>query len=536
MTRSLRSLLVETFDFRSIRGRLLLLVGALLALGALNVAVMSWGSSQRTRALSDLLNAIDRQRLILEVRNRLEDQKKFVDLIGTGVVDLGPGAAPPDQEIRRFDRAADSIPLLLEVLETTDDGATEDSIRALRDQAEELAALWKSFYVNQGVDASAAVVASVQAEPIAQELLSQGLPAAVAREEVRVTRARAAFVETDRTVSRATLLGFVVSALVGGVLAWVILRRVFSSIRGLKRGADRIGAGELDHRIEARGGDELANVAESFNQMAERLHDRTQEIERQRRISEDLLLNILPRHIAAELRERGKVEAKYCPDTTILFTDLVGFTRLFDSLSVDRMVRLLDRLVTEFDRIIRVYGLEKLKTIGDAYMCVGGLGRSGASHPVDAVLAACEIVETVRRLADAEGLDLDIRAGIHTGPVAAGVVGIDKFAFDVWGDAVNFAARLETASAPGRINLSQNTWLRIKDFFECVQRGKVGTKEGRSYDMWFFEGIHPELAGPGRPPEAFAHRYRIYFECEPPAFPESLRMPEGSAKPTTRQA
>jgi adenylate cyclase len=184
-------------------------------------------------------------------------------------------------------------------------------------------------------------------------------------------------------------------------------------------------------------------------------------------------------------------------------------------------VRVLDQLVTAFDRVVRDYGLEKLKTIGDAYMCAGGLTREGASHPVDAVLAGFEIVEVVRRTALAEELPLSVRVGAHTGPVAAGVVGIDKFAFDVWGDTVNFAARLEGASQPGRINIAQSTLHRVKDFFACSPRGNVLTKEGER-EMYFVDGLHPELAGAGVPPPEFLRRYRIYFERDPGSFPASL--------------
>lgn len=513
---------VRTYlDAGSIRGKLLLLVVSLLALGALNVAVIAWGSRERTRALTGLLEAIDRQRVIVEVRDRLADQKKFVDLLGSGVVDLGEAAAPSNDELRRFGRAVDSIPQQIGLLARTEDPELRDSVTRLAERAAELARAWQDFYANQGVDASAAIMASVRAEPIADELLRSGLPEAVAREEERVRSASVAFIEADRTVSRIAAIGFLASALVGGVLAFGTLRAVFASIRGLKRGADRVGAGDLDHRIPTRGHDELADVADSFNRMAESLRERTTEIERERRVSEDLLLNILPAHIADELRERGRVAAKYYPDTTIVFTDLVGFTRLFETMSVDRMVHLLDDLVTDFDRVVRSYQLEKLKTIGDAYMFAGGLARRGSSHPVDAVLAAVEMVRIVEERSASEEIPLDVRVGIHTGPVAAGVVGIDKFAFDVWGDTVNFASRLESSSEPGRINISHSAWLRVKDFFACSPRESVKTKEGR-FDMYFMEGLHPEVAGPDVPPEPFAERYRIYFEQAPPAFPAIL--------------
>ena len=516
-----RSLLKGAFDLRSIRGRLLLVVGMLLLLGALNVGVTYWGSRERDQAFTELLRAIDRQRMIGDIANQLVDQKKFVDLLASGI--LGPESAttPSDQELQQFGRTVDTIPVQLAALERISEPGFRDSVALLRTQAEELAGWWKSFYANQGVDASAAVVASVNAEPIAQSLLLERLPAAVRREKERLGHASDVFVETDRTVTRVSMMTFLVSALFGGTLAIVFLRDVFRSIEGLKSGARKIGAGELDHRIDPHSEDELAEVAVSFNQMADQLSQRTHEMERQRARSEELLLNILPRQIADELRAKGRVEAKYYSDVTILFTDLVGFTRMFDDLSVDRMVHVLDQLVTAFDRVVRDYGLEKLKTIGDAYMCAGGLTRESASHPVDAVLAGFEIIDIVRRAAESEDLPLSVRVGAHTGPVAAGVVGIDKFAFDVWGDTVNFAARLETGSEPGRINIAQSTYLRVKDFFSCSHRGHVRTKEG-DREMYFVDGLHPELIGPGHPSPEFLRRYRIYFERDPWSFPVSL--------------
>jgi len=529
-----RAFLRAALDLRSIRGRLLLVVGMLLVLGALNVGVSYWGSRERDQAFGELLRAIDRQRIIGEVANQLEDQKKFVDLLASGILGPESAATPSDQELRQFGRAVDTIPVQLAVLEHISEPGLRDSVAILRAQAEELAGWWKTFYANQGVDASAAIVASVNAEPIAQSLLLDRLPAAVQREKNRLIHASGVFLETDRTVTRIGMLTFVFSALFGGTLAFIILRDVFRSIEGLKSGARKIGAGEMDHRIEPRSEDELAEVAVSFNQMADKLKQRTQEMERQRARSEELLLNILPRQIADELRAKGKVEAKYYSDVTILFTDIVGFTRMFDDLSVDRMVRVLDQLVTAFDRVVRDYSLEKLKTIGDAYMCTGGLTREGASHPVDAVLAGIEMVEIVRRAAESEGLPLNVRVGAHTGPVAAGVVGIDKFAFDVWGDTVNIAARMEAGSEPGRINIAQGTYLRVKDFFACSPRGKVLTKEGER-EMYFVDGLHPELAGIGHPPPEFLRRYRIYFEREPSSFPASLSTP-AAGSPTARPA
>ncbi|HUF88764.1 MAG TPA: HAMP domain-containing protein, partial [Gemmatimonadota bacterium] len=324
-----RSRLRGILDLRSIRGRLLLVVGMLLVLGALNVGVSYWGSRERDQAFGELMRAIDRQRIIGEVANQLEDQKKFVDLLASGILGPESAATPSDQELRQFGHAVDTIPVQLAELERISEPGLSDSVATLRAQAEELAGWWKTFYANQGIDASAAIVASVNAEPLAQSLLLDRLPAAVQREKDRLVHASEVFLETDRTVTRIGTITFLLSAVFGGALAFIILRDVFLSIEGLKSGARKIGAGEMDHRIETQGDDELADVAVSFNQMADELAERTREMERQRARSEELLLNILPRQIADELRANGKVEAKYYSDVTILFTDIVGFTHMF---------------------------------------------------------------------------------------------------------------------------------------------------------------------------------------------------------------
>jgi adenylate cyclase len=248
-----------------------------------------------------------------------------------------------------------------------------------------------------------------------------------------------------------------------------------------------------------------------------------EEAETQRRESESLLRNILPIQIADELRSRGQVEPRYFEDVTILFSDFVGFTRATEDMAAEDLVNLLHTYFTAFDRIVGRYGLEKLKTIGDSYMLVGGLPERNPSHPVDAVMAAFEMIQAVEELSSEEA-PWRIRVGIHTGPVIAGVVGIKKFAFDIWGETVNFSSRMESAGAPNRVNLSARTYSRVKDFFECEPRGQVNTKEGKSYDMFFAKGILPKLIEDrSQPlPPAFVRRYRIYFQKSPPAFPAFL--------------
>ncbi len=266
---------------------------------------------------------------------------------------------------------------------------------------------------------------------------------------------------------------------------------------------------------------------------AARLEEAFQEAELQKQSAERTLRNILPAKVAAELNERGTVEPMYFEDVTIGFTDFVGFTLATERLAAEELVGLLHDYFTAFDRIVSRYGLEKMKTIGDSYMFASGLPERRPSHPVDAVLAALEIVDTVKNMArPVDGIDWKIRVGLHTGPVIAGVVGIHKFAFDIWGDSVNFASRMESSGEANRVNVSERTYARIKDFIACTPRGRVKTKDGREVDMFFAEGPHEKLMDDRTigPPPTFARRYRIYFQKQPKAFPEFLLQP-GEAQP-----
>jgi class 3 adenylate cyclase len=242
------------------------------------------------------------------------------------------------------------------------------------------------------------------------------------------------------------------------------------------------------------------------------------------RESEALLLNILPGEVARELRSNGIVAPKYFEDVTIIFIDIVRFTISTEKLAAEDLVVLLNDYFTAFDKISVRYGLEKLKTIGDCYMCLSGLPTRNPANPVDAVLAAFEMLQEVVARDRPENLvRWQVRIGMHTGPVVAGVVGINKFAFDIWGDAVNFSSRMESSSQPNRINISALTYSRVKDFFACDARGKVVTKEGRAVDMYFVNGVLPRLLdGDGAAPPGFLRRYRNYFQKDPPAFPEFL--------------
>jgi len=211
-------------------------------------------------------------------------------------------------------------------------------------------------------------------------------------------------------------------------------------------------------------------------------------INKEKRRSDDLLLNILPTNTAEELKKHGKVKAKKFESATVMFTDFQAFTKYSQSLSPEMLVQSVDYFFSKFDEIIDTYELEKIKTIGDAYMCAGGLTNGSTDHVIQMIQAAFEIkafVEETKQLSNNDIAHFNIRIGINTGTVVAGVVGKNKFAFDIWGDAVNVASRMESNSEPGRINVSENTYQLIKDHFDCEYRGEIDVKNKGMMKMYF---------------------------------------------------
>ncbi len=212
-------------------------------------------------------------------------------------------------------------------------------------------------------------------------------------------------------------------------------------------------------------------------------------INAERQKSDALLLNILPASTAAELKQYGRAQARHYESVTVLFTDFVGFTQLAATLGAEELVNELDACFRAFDAIIGRYGLEKIKTIGDAYLCAGGLPDEKKDHAEAVIRAALEMQAWIGdryTLKHEKGEPaFKMRAGIHTGPVVAGVVGDRKFAYDIWGDTVNTAQRVESAGEPGRINISEDTYQIIKDKFPCEARGEIAAKGKGNLAMYF---------------------------------------------------
>ena len=218
---------------------------------------------------------------------------------------------------------------------------------------------------------------------------------------------------------------------------------------------------------------------------------RTADLHKEKEISEKLLLNILPYETTIELKENGFAKAKDYSVVTVLFTDFVNFTTYSEGLNPQELVAEIDFYYSAFDTIVSKYNVEKIKTIGDSYMCAAGLPVKNFTHASDAVNTALDIRDFVQktkvdRIKQNKHF-FDIRIGLNSGPVIAGIVGIKKFAYDIWGDTVNIASRMESNCEPGKINISKATYKLVQEDFDCTHRGVIDVKNKGLIDMYFVE-------------------------------------------------
>lgn len=228
-------------------------------------------------------------------------------------------------------------------------------------------------------------------------------------------------------------------------------------------------------------------------ELERKVEERTAELAQERERSESLLRNMLPAAIADELKQNGHSVPRRHDDVSILFTDLVDFTRTVASIPASRTVEELNDIFTGFDAIVARHGLEKINTVGDAYMAAAGLPQPCADHAERCVRAALEMQRWLSDRNARAVIQWGLRAGVHSGPVVAGVVGSTKYAYGIWGDTVNVASRMESASERGRVNISASTHDRVRDRFRCTYRGKVSAKGKGEIDMYF---VAEALAGP----------------------------------------
>jgi class 3 adenylate cyclase/CheY-like chemotaxis protein len=231
------------------------------------------------------------------------------------------------------------------------------------------------------------------------------------------------------------------------------------------------------------------NACIEKKQLRDRDRSHLLELEVAHKKSESLLLNILPSQVVRRLHQGEAVIADRYDDVTVLFSDVVSFTRLSASLAAPRVVEVLNSLFSEFDRIAHELGIEKIKTVGDAYMAVAGLPEPCADHAMRVATMALRMLHVVQRGDATVGKGLQVRIGMHTGPVVAGIIGTHKFAYDVWGDAVNVASRMEAQGLPGEIQASHETFLRLRDRFTWVPRGEIEVKGKGPMETFLLKGV-----------------------------------------------
>jgi class 3 adenylate cyclase len=208
-------------------------------------------------------------------------------------------------------------------------------------------------------------------------------------------------------------------------------------------------------------------------------------IQKEKNRSNNLLLDILPAEVANELKEKGYSEARQFEEVTVLFTDFKGFTNHAEQLTASDLVKEINECFSAFDTILQKHGIEKIKTVGDAYLAASGLPLPDSNHATSMIRAAIEIRDYMLNRRSIHPSAFEVRIGIHTGNVVAGIVGVKKFAYDIWGDTVNIAARMEQNSEAGKINISHSTYLLIKDEFPCTYRGEVEAKNKGKLKMYF---------------------------------------------------
>jgi class 3 adenylate cyclase len=238
----------------------------------------------------------------------------------------------------------------------------------------------------------------------------------------------------------------------------------------------------------------LLSYQRAESRVSQRLQTKLDNLTVEKEKSDKLVAEILPERTAEQLRSKGKARWDKYERATVLFSDIQGFTRIAEEMNPESLIDELDKFFFHFDSVVEKYNIEKIKTIGDAYMAAGGIPEKNSTNPVEVVLAALEMQSYMEQLKSSKADIWDLRIGIHTGPVIAGVVGHKKISYDIWGDTVNTASRMESSGAPGKVNISGITYGMVKDYFICEYRGKLPVKYKGNIDMYFVNGLRPELS------------------------------------------
>jgi class 3 adenylate cyclase len=272
------------------------------------------------------------------------------------------------------------------------------------------------------------------------------------------------------------------------IAALLMTRQILRPVQALVNAARRVSAGDLTAHVEWKWKDELGVLSDTFNLMTESIREKTALIEEKNRDNEALLLNILPGEIAARLKGGQHEIADSFAEVTVVFGDLVGFTALSSNTSAGAIVEMLNGLFSRFDQAAEELGIEKIKTIGDCYMAVCGLPKPCTDHAQKMACMALRMAEATRQYGEEKGMKLEMRIGLNSGPVVAGVIGMTKFIYDLWGDTVNIASRMESTGIPGGIQVTRSVYERLKDNFEFESRGLVQVKGKGEIETWLLRG------------------------------------------------
>ncbi|MCB1317870.1 MAG: guanylate cyclase, partial [Leptospiraceae bacterium] len=268
--------------------------------------------------------------------------------------------------------------------------------------------------------------------------------------------------------------------------------------------------GDVSEDVPVEPFTEVGQIAERYNRVLARVRETLQENEEARNIladafqrvhaeqarAESLLLNILPPAVADQLKENRGTIAHSFSEVTVMFADIVGFTRFADRYRAESVVSMLNRVFSIFDELVDEYNLEKIKTIGDAYLVVGGLPGPTPDHAINVARFALEIMERIQRFRINRSERLELRVGINTGPAVAGVIGTKKFIYDIWGDSVNLASRLESHGLPGEIQISASTAQQLSSRFIVEPRGPIEIKGKGLIETFLLKGLRPTASEP----------------------------------------
>lgn len=300
-----------------------------------------------------------------------------------------------------------------------------------------------------------------------------GQPALLLRVDIPRTSYQQAKVSQRYLIVSLLLVGVVFCAVTLLLLERLVLYRLINLSQDVK---DIGNTGDLSRRILVSGKDELSSLSESINWMLATLEDLLKDLRSEREKSERLLLNILPSPIAHRLKQEESSIADSFPEVTVLFADIVGFTKLSARITPHELVNLLNHIFSMFDKLAEIHQLEKIKTIGDAYMVAAGIPDHRADHAEAIADMAIDMLQALKQFNKETGQDFTIRIGVNTGPVIAGVIGTKKFIYDLWGDTVNIASRMESQGIPGYIQVTESTYKLLKEKYSFRERGLVNIK------------------------------------------------------------